>query len=105
MLVPDEAHAHSRRCFSMLCSSAKAWYLVQVQEAAPEGTDKWHGRVDLATNTASLMLGQNRLRDAVQLYAATSARRARSLWACSHKRRYVTPSAESVCSPEQKCLT
>ena len=47
---------------------------VQVQEAAPEGTDKWHGRVDLATNTASLMLGQNRLRDAVQLYASTSAR-------------------------------
>ena len=67
---------------------------MQVQEAAPEGTDKWHGRVDLATNTASLMLGQNRLRDAVQLYAATSARGARPLGACFHHRRNVTPSAE-----------
>ena len=50
------------------------WVRVQVQEAAPEGADKWHGRLDLATNTANIMLGQNRLRDAVQLYASSSAR-------------------------------
>ena len=47
---------------------------MQVQESAPEGTDKWHGMVDMATNTASMLLGQHRFRDAVQLYAATSTR-------------------------------
>ena len=65
--ISDSTHRLSHHS-TKLCAGE------QVQEAAPEGTDKWHGLVDMASNTASVLLGQHNFQDAVQLYAATSTR-------------------------------